>query len=330
VPIDRIDVHHHVIPDAYAAEVARSGKPAIPNVDPVRWDLDTDLAVMDRHGIQTALVSITAPGTAFLDDHTEAAWLARTVNEALAALVAGHPTRYGAFALLPLPDVNAALAELDYALDVLHLDGIGLYTHYHGTYLGDPAFDRLFAVLAERHVTTFVHPVVPPSTDQPMFGLPPSLYEFNFETTRAATNLLYSGTLDRHPDLRLILSHAGGTLPYLAQRLTYADTISSAVGPRRPRDLLSSLRRLYYDTAMSANPHTLAALTSLIDPDHILFGTDYPYMPESTTAESVSGVSAFFSSGARSMIERANALRLFPSVAQRLAGSVNRRDPVPS
>jgi 6-methylsalicylate decarboxylase len=315
----RVDVHHHVVPPMWQEAIARlSSTPAIPGVDDVRWDPETDLQVMDRNGIQAAVASITAPGVAFVEG-PDAVKVARGVNEFLADLVADHPTRYGAFALIPLPDVDAAIEEVSYALDDLKLDGIGLFTHYRGIYLGDPAFDRFFGLLAERQAVSFIHPVIPAASDQPTFGLPPSLYEFTFDTTRAVANLLYSGTLDRHPDLKLILSHAGGTVPYLAQRLTYAATISASVGPRRPRDLLGSLRRLYYDTAMSANPHTLSGLTSLIEPGHIVFGTDYPYMPESTTAETVAGVNSFFADHDLTTIERENSMRLFPGLAHRIS-----------
>jgi 6-methylsalicylate decarboxylase len=314
----RIDIHHHAIPAVYAAALVDAGvtEPIVGVAYPV-WDVDTDLAVMDRHDIQAAVLSITAPGVSFVSGAAAAA-AARATNEAFADLVAEHPTRYGAFALLPLPDVAAALDELRYALDELRLDGVGLFTHYSGTYLGDPTFDGLFDALAERDALVFVHPTVPPSSDQSMFGLPPSLYEFPFETTRAVANLLYSGVLDRHPGLRLILSHAGGTIPYLAKRLTYAATIAPAVAAREPADLLGSLQRLYYDTAMSANEHTLAGLTSLVPLSHVLFGTDYPFMPETTTAETVDGLSTFFEESLLLGIERGNALRLLPDLARRL------------
>lgn len=312
----RIDLHHHVIPGAYLDAMDRAGvHDPIAGVAYPRWDVQTDLDVMDRHGIRTAVVSITAPGVGFARG-AEAVRAARAANEAMAQLIADHPTRYGAFALIPLPDVPAALHEIDYALDVLGLDGVGLFTNHRGTYLGDPAFDRILAALAERDALVHVHPAQPSATDQPDFGLPPSLYEFPFDTARTVANLLYSGTLDRHPGLRMILSHAGGVVPFLAQRLTYAATINPALAPRQPRDLLGSLRGLYYDTAMSANPATLAALTSVIGTDHILFGTDYPFMPESTTAETVAGIGAFFSGSALLDVERNNAATLLPRLAE--------------
>lgn len=321
MPTRRIDVHHHAIPKPYLAAMRQAGiTEPIADVAYPTWDVDTDLAVMDRNGIQTAILSITAPGVNFVAGPA-AASTARRTNEAFAELIREHPTRYGAFAVLPLPDVAAAEAEISYALDTLNLDGLGLFTHYAGTYLGDESFRRLLDVIAERDAVTFMHPTVPPAQDQPGFGLPPSLYEFPFETTRAIASLLYSGTLDRHPGLRLIAPHAGGTVPYLAKRLTYASTITPAVSDREPKDLLASLARIYYDTAMSANPHTLAGLSSLVGADHILFGTDYPFMPESTTIETVDGVAAFYDPSSLAQIETDNALALFPRLADRLSGT---------
>jgi 6-methylsalicylate decarboxylase len=319
MPYHHIDVHHHVIPEQYWRTVIEvTGHPMIPGVDEVHWDLDTDLATMDRYDIQTAVLSVTAPGVGFVQG-AAAARLARQVTEYLAELLADHPTRYGAFALLPLPDVEATLAEIDYALDTLGLDGVGLFTHYRGVYVGDPAFDRVFATLAERDAVTFLHPLVPPATGQPSFGLPPSLYEFTFDTTRAVANLLFSGTLDRHPELKLILSHAGGAVPYLAHRMTYATAIASSLASREPRDLLGSLRGLYYDTAVSANPATLSALTSLVDTSQVLFGSDYPYLPAATVAHAVDGVADFFTGTDRRDVQWNNAMALLPGVAKRNA-----------
>lgn len=314
----RIDVHHHAIPSAYLNAMDDAGvSEPIAGIDYPSWNVDTDLDVMDRNGIQAAIASITAPGVGFTSG-ANAARVARQVNEFLAQLIADHPTRYGAFAVIPLPDVDAALAEIDYALTSLELDGIGLFTHYRGVYLGDPEFEPVFCALADHDAVTFVHPTIPPATDQPGFDLPPSLYEFPFETTRMLVNLLYSGTLDRHPHLRLIAPHAGGVIPYLAQRLTYAATITPSTESRRPKNLIQSLRNLYYDTAMSANPYTLAGLASFVDRDRILFGTDYPFMPESTTEETVAGVTDFFDEKDTASIERDNALALFAHLAERI------------
>lgn len=310
----RIDVHHHIIPSVYLEAMRRVGiADPIPGVDYPDWDVQTTLAVMDRQGIATAIVSISDPGVYF-GNVALARDLARQINEFSARLVADHPQRFGAFAVLPLPDVNAALRELEYALDTLKLDGIGLLTNYRGTYLGDAALDALFAELNRRQVVTFIHPSTPPSKDQPTFGLPPSLYEFTFDTTRMVANLLYSGTLDRYPNLRLILSHAGGTVPYLARRLTFGPTIGSYLKARAPQNLIASLRQLYYDVAMSASPYALPSLQALVDPSHILFGSDYPFMPEPAIADNVAGLADYkgFDQRAQWKIERKNGLALFP------------------
>jgi 6-methylsalicylate decarboxylase len=311
----RIDVHRHVIPGTYLTAMDHAGvSDPLHGVDYPHWDIETDLGLMDRHGIRAAVVSITFPGAEFAEGR-EAARVARASNEAMAQLVADHPARYAALALLPLPQVDDALREIDYALDTLGLDGVGLFTNHRGTYLGDPEFEPVLAKLAERDALITVHPAPPAAANQPNFGLPAPLYEYPFDTTRTVANLLFSGTLDRHPGLRIILCHAGGTVPYLARRLTYAATINPKLAPREPHDLLGSLRHLYYETAMSANPYTLAALASFVGTDHILFGSDYPFMPESETAETITGIREFFDPASLADIEQNNAVALVPRLA---------------
>ena len=312
--LHRIDVHRHVIPETYLGAMRRADvREPIAGVAYPTWDRDTDLAAMDRFGVQTAIVSITAPGVSFTSGQA-ARRVARDTNEFLAGLVERHPDRYGAFALIPLPDVTGAIAEAEYALDVLGLDGIGLFTNHRGTYLGDAAFEPLFAALAERDALVYIHPAVPPAAGAA--GLRPAAVALRVHLRHHPGGR--QPALQRHagsvPDLRIILSHAGGTVPFLAQRLTYAATINPALTDRRPADLFGSLRRLYYDTAMSANPHTLAALSSLISPSHILFGSDYPFMPESTTGETIDGLRAHFDPSDLAAVERGNALRLLPRV----------------
>ena len=309
-----IDVHHHAIPPVYAT--ALRGSVPIPGVDYPTWSPEASLEVMDRNGIDVAVLSITAPGVHFGDlDQTRR--LAREVNEYFAGLIQRHPSRIGAFAILPLPDVAAAKAELAYAIDELGLDGVGVLTSYGSRYLGDAEFEPLLAEIAERGLAVHVHPATPPTPGPVTFDLPPSLYEFTFETTRTVASLLFNGVLDRLPAMRLILSHAGGTLPMLAKRITYGPTIGAYLAERQPTDLIGSLRRLYYDIAMSANEFALPALTVLASPDHILFGSDYPFMPAQTTAETVAGLAdhAGWTAEDRTKIGRENALRLFPRLS---------------
>lgn len=314
----RIDVHHHAIPAVYQAALDETGLFRKAGVDPIYWNVEEDLAVMDRNGIDAAILSISAPGTVFVEPST-APGLARATNEALARLISDQPRKFGAFAVIPLPDVDAAIREIDYALDTLKLDGIGLMSNFSGIYLGDERFAPVLRHLDDREAVVFVHPTIVAMPPEQTLGLPPSLFEFPFDTTRTVASLLFSGALERHTRFKMILSHAGGTLPFLAKRMTYASTILSSVADREPVDLLGSLRRLYYDTAMSSNRYTLSALTALIDTDHVLFGTDYPYVPEKVTQETVEGVMAYFSDEDRMKVERSNFAPLFPQLMMRIS-----------
>ncbi len=280
--MDAIDVHHHILPDFYRDALEDLGIPTIlPGVDKPSWSVDSSLTMMDRHGIRAAVVSIW-PGVPPMAPEPAAAF-ARRVNEYLAGLVAAHPGRFGAFATLPFPHMDAVLEEFAYAVDTLGLDGVGLISNYRGLYVGDPAMDPLFAEAARRRSPLFVHPTVPPATDQPMFGLPASLYEFPFESVRVAAQLLYNRTLERFPGLPVILPHGGGGVAYYAGRLASGGLISPPLAARLPAEPIASLQRLYFDVAMTGDPHALAALRSFAPASRILVGSDFPLMPESYT-----------------------------------------------
>jgi predicted TIM-barrel fold metal-dependent hydrolase len=304
---EKIDVHHH----ALFPEIV--GPSPFGNVDIPTWSVRRTLDSMDRSGTRTALLSLSAPGVPFADAE-RAISLASQVNRALADIIERDPGRFGAFATLPLPDVDSAIAEIHHAIDVLGLDGIGLMSNYGGRYLGDPLFEPLWATIEERGTPVHIHPVTPWS-DQDLFGLPPSLFEFTFDTTRSIVQMMFNGTLTRHPDLKIILSHAGGTLPYLAKRLTYGAEIQSALGDRQPADVFGILRRLYYDTAVSGSPYSLAALTELVDTDHILFGSDFPYLSQEIiddNAEAVFRNRALADAEVADAVAQGNARTLFP------------------
>jgi predicted TIM-barrel fold metal-dependent hydrolase len=318
-----IDVHHHVVPDFYRARLEQAGllRP-IPGVEYPDWSPAASLAAMDRLGIDAAVVSITEPGVHFADA-ASARVLARQLNEYLAGLVADRPDRFGAFAVLPLPDVHAALDELAYALDTLRLDGVGLLTNYRGAYVGDATFEPLLAELDRRGVPVFLHPARPAGGEQRTFGIPASVYEFPFDTTRTVANLLYSGALDRYPGLRLIVAHAGGAVPYLAGRLADAAVISPVMAERVPDDPIGSLRRLFFDITLSANPYTLPSLHAFADPGRVLLGTDFPFMPSSHAAENWARLRRFHA-GSPDLVARiagGNAHNLFPRLVPVTSGA---------
>jgi predicted TIM-barrel fold metal-dependent hydrolase len=310
--MQRIDIHQHILPAFYLSALAERGITVGAGSPFLEWDVQSVLALMDRHDIATAIVSIADPGVYF-GDGLFARDLARRCNEYAADLIRDYPGRFGAFAILPLPDVDFALQQLEYALDTLRLDGVVLLSNSDGRYLGDPLFNELFSELQRRKAVVFIHPAVPAVNRHLQLDLPPFLVEFVFDTTRAIVNLLYSGTLDRCPDIRFIAAHAGGTVPYLAQRIAMGQVML----PGAPQGTITYLKQLYYDLALSTSPYVLHSLQELVDASHILFGSDYPFAPEMATDLVIRGLKRHdgFDEAARAMIERENALALFPRFA---------------
>jgi predicted TIM-barrel fold metal-dependent hydrolase len=308
----RIDTHHHIMPPEYVKAARELGVIEGGGVEFPAWSVESALAFMDQAGIATAITSVSAPGVHFGDDQ-KARGLARRVNEFSAKLAGDYPARFGGFATLPLPDVDGALRELEYSMDTLKLDGVILLASIGELYLGDPAFDALFAELNRRKTPVFVHPTVHPSSQRLKLKLPGALVEFVFDTTRAAVNLIYSGTMERYPDLRIILSHAGGTIPFVAWRLTLGKLVPS-LDAKAPQGAIAYLKRFYYDTALSASPYALSALNALVDPSHILFGSDFPFLPAARGVQSAKDTDTYVSNDAavRMAVARDNAIALFP------------------
>jgi predicted TIM-barrel fold metal-dependent hydrolase len=308
----RIDVHHHILPAEYVSAAARFGVVNAGDIAFPSWSRDAALSLMDRVGIRTAVTSIAAPGVHF-GDRGAACDLARRCNEISARLITDRPDRFGAFAVLPMPDVEGSLEELAYALDTLRLDGVVLLASYGDHYLGDARFDPLFAELNRRKAVVFVHPAIPVTSQALKLTLPAAMVEFVFDTTRAVANLIYSGSLERYSDVSIILSHAGGTVPYVAWRLAQGALIP-ALKEKAPKGAIAYLKRLYYDTAMSATPYALNSLRALVAPSQIVFGSDYPFLPEAQIRESIAGLDGYrdFDGAARAAMERNNALALFP------------------
>jgi predicted TIM-barrel fold metal-dependent hydrolase len=305
----RIDVHHHILPPDYVTRVGdeRIGPLILAGRTP-QWTPQQSVEAMDRNGIATAVTSISAPGLWFGDPRATQD-LARHCNEYAASTCRDHPGRFGMFASLPLPDVDASLAEIDYALDVLGADGIGLLTSYGDRYPGDPAFAPVFDELDRRGAVVYFHPTAAPCS-QCLGHIPAATLEFPFDTTRAITSLLYGGTFARCRNIRFIFSHAGGAVPFLAERigrLAVRPEFKAAV----PNGVIPELQRLYYDTALSANRYAFAALMQLTAPGNILFGSDYPFAPEATMAATVKGLGELGLAAADlQAIERDNALGL--------------------
>lgn len=289
-PAGWIDVHHHILPPFYLDAMRAAGAGA--DIRFPDWRPEDSLEVMDRHGVAAAVVSVSTPGVHFGDD-TAARVLARRVNEYAAGLVRAHPTRFGAFASLPLPDVDGALTELAYALDDLALDGVVLLSSAGDRYLGDPAFEAVFAELDRRRAVAFLHPTIPPGG--PPAGLdlvPVSTVEFVADTSRAIANLILSGTLERYPSVSIIAAHAGGFAPYITDRLQAAWERDPANAERAPAGPLAYLQRLFYDTALSANAYSLLAVRALAGAERVVLGTDFPFVHGAATGTTVAALTA--------------------------------------
>jgi predicted TIM-barrel fold metal-dependent hydrolase len=274
----------------------------------LNWTPAAAVEEMDRAGIATAITSLGLPGVWF-GGVKAARSLARECNEYAAKMVRDHPGRFGFFAAVPLPDQEGSLREAEYALDVLKADGIGLVSSYEDKWPGDDTFTSVFEELNRRKAVVFIHPALPGCCDQLMPGIPTSTIEFLFDTTRAITSLLVNGTFSRFPDTRFIFCHAGGTMPMVAARTAAFVQRHKEIADRLPNGVDFELRKLYYDVANSTNHPSVAALMSLVPTTQILFGTDFPYVPASVTAN---GVDQFgFSPADLQAINRKNATRLF-------------------
>lgn len=314
-----IDVHAHCLPPVYRQALNDAGLKTLDGGWPVPdWSPERALALMDEVGIAGAMLSISSPYVSFVDQAT-AVSLCRSINDYTAEMKRRHPDRFGAFAILPLPDMKASVAEVERALGQLELDGVGLPTHTQGMYLGDPGLAPLMEVLDARETVAFIHPTSPACFEAFGLELPAPMIEFPFDTTRTAASLLFSGTLVRHPHIRFILPHAGGTLPFLAPRIAAIGS-APALGPRAVPipEAVAAFQKFYYDTALSVMPQQIAALRALAPMTQVLYGSDFPFAPEARVRMAEQFFAALpFTPEEEEMVRRRNAAGLFPAFAAR-------------
>jgi 6-methylsalicylate decarboxylase len=280
-----VDTHHHILPDFFFRATNEAHDP-VGGIAPQPWSKESALSFMDDAGIDAAITSISTPGVHMGDD-AAARSLARRCNEFAANLIRSNPGRFGAFACLPLPDVDGTLDELAYAFDVLKLDGVILFSNSRGIYLGDVRFEPVMAELERRKAVVFVHPTVSPDPSAHGLGLPDTLIDFTADTTRAVAKMHYSNTFAKTPNVKYILSHAGGTIPFLANRFAIVDAMKAIPGGDERGTAADTLRRLYYDTAASWTDPVLQMLRSIVGVDRVLFGSDFPYVKRDLAAGSV-------------------------------------------
>ena len=315
-----IDVHHHVVLPEYQAALIRSG--AADPSRPLRANKSPEqvLEAMQRFGIEAAVLNPLSVAGVHHGDDAMANRLAEDVNKAMARFVEHAPRQLGFFAVLPLPDLEGALRQLAHALDDLGADGAILLSNQNGKYVGDPAFEPLYAELDRRGAAVLIHPTRPPNVDALGLHLWPALVEYPAETTRVAANLVYNGVMQRYPRIKWVLAHAGGCLPYLAFRMELmdeSDDRSPTFHERHPEGFAPYVSKFYYDTAISGSAPALRALYEVADPGHVMFGSDWPYISREHVLRQLQTLERADLVGVERLAQlaTANAKRLFPRFA---------------
>jgi predicted TIM-barrel fold metal-dependent hydrolase len=311
-----VDVHAHFVPPGYREALRRGGVdrpdgfPYVPD-----WSPASALALMDELGIEAQLLSISSPGLGFVTG-ADRLVLAREVNEEGAEIVREYPDRFGLLASLPLPDVDAALDEIDHA-GRLGADGFVVLSNYDGIYLGDARFEPVMDELDRRGAVVLLHPTSPPGADAVALGLPRPLMEFIFDTTRAVVNLVLSGTLDRHPQLKVIVPHVGSALPSLTDRVSGFAALALAGDLSGDVDVDAALGRLYYDLAGAPFPHGLPGLLGIARADHLLYSSDTPFTPAPAIARATRAIATtdLLDTEQKDGLFAGTARRLFPRLA---------------
>jgi predicted TIM-barrel fold metal-dependent hydrolase len=330
----RIDVHHHIWPPAYVSIAKENGTTIAPANG---WSLTKTLEDMDQAGTATAMTSITSPGLWFGNKEVSRR-LCRESNEYAAKLVSDHRGRFGMFAAVPLPDIDGALREIEYAFDVLKADGICMFTEYQDKasgmedrYLGHAMFEPVHQVLNQRRAVVYTHPIDADCCRTAVPEVPSTMVEFGTNTSRTIASLIFSGMTTKYPNVKWIFSHGGGTTPFLIERFligTAEEVVPGIVtkgaggtgvpgsnrNARVPNGVLYELRRMYYDTAQVTNPISMRALRTLVPVSQIVFGTDFPFRTTAETAKGLTTCGVFNASELRT-IDRENALKLLPRLA---------------
>ena len=320
----RIDVHQHLLPPVYVDwlrkhGIADAGGRALPD-----WSAEAALALMDQIGTATAILSVSTPGTGPAPDAGEAVQVAREINDFSAELTKDKPDRFGFFATLPVSHVDESMAETARALDDLGADGVILLANTNGTYLGQAEHEELFAELNRRSAVVFIHPAELPGPA--VDGIPPFAADFLLDTTRAAFLLVRNGVRARYPDIKFILSHAGGFVPYASHRMAlqiFGESLQQSqdltqmpgdVAGRSLNDVLAAFSGFYFDTALSGSPAALPSLLAFADPGHVLFGSDFPFAPPVAVQYFTATGDAYVDAD-HAAINRNNATALFARLA---------------
>jgi 6-methylsalicylate decarboxylase len=320
--IPAIDVHSHYIPKAYRKALEDAGRLLTDIFALPQWDMHQQIEDMDRMNVGAAVLSVSSPDIHWGDANIAQA-LARDANEVAAEAVRAYPGRFGFYATLPMPDVDASLEEIEYAFDVLHADGVKFFSNSNGVYLGDPGIETVFEELSRRNAVVTVHPVKPKAVpENVLVGVPYPLFEFQYDTTRAVANMIFNGTLRRNPGIKFVCPHMGALFPLLGGRmegiaklmLHYNMAPEGFVSP----DVKGELANFYYDGAGGFNlPVQIPAVKGIGRTDRLLAGSDYPFTPAVVGKQMLDDLRAtdLLTEEEKMGALRMNALELFPGLA---------------
>ena len=305
-----IDVHSHIITPEFLSSLENEGRLMDEGFPLPKYNVESHLKWMDEAGVQTSVLTLAAPQPTSAD-------VVRQTNDAAARIKKEHPGRFRFCAALPLPDVNAAICEAIYALDTLKADGIKLATNVGGQYLGAPELDTLFSVLNERRAVIILHPHRPePVNRQVMQQTPLAMQEYLSETTRAVTNMISRNVLARYNNIKVVVPHCGAYLPLAIPRMKSLTPVMQANKMVGEIDYEANLRALYYDLAGAHSPEVIRMMLTITTPDHLLYGSDYPYVAPQVLTQSLARMKMYLSDETdlapfREMILYKNANELF-------------------
>ena len=305
-----IDVHSHIISPEFVSALEKEGRLLDEGFPLPKYDVDNHLKWMDEAGVKTSVLTLAAPQPTSAD-------VVRKTNEAAALIKREHPDRFLFCAALPLPDVDAAIREAKNALDTLGADGIKLATNVGGQYLGAPELDTLFAMLNERKAVVILHPHRPePVNREVMAQTPLAMQEYLSETTRAVANMISRNVLARYPKVKVVVPHCGAYLPLAVPRMKSLTPVMQANKLVGDIDWEANLRALYYDLAGAHSPEVIRMMLTITTPDHLLYGSDYPYVAPQVLTQSLARMKQYLTTEAdlapfREMILYKNANQLF-------------------
>jgi len=307
-----IDVHHHILPPFYRDALNNAGIPKKYGITLPEWSVNSSKKIMEKYDIESAITSISTPAVC-IGDKEFSKNLARQCNDFAAELSNKYPKMYGAFATLPLPHIDATINEIKYALEELKMEGVTLLSNYDGLLLGNEIFYPIYNELNKRHAIVFIHPTIPLPCCSEMNFLPASMFEFICDTSRTIINMLFKGIFEKYENIKFIIPHAGGTIPYLAGRINLYETLIPSLKENIPKGAYHYLKNLYYDTAMSTSTATLNCLREFVPIKNILVGTDYPFIIDKGIEEQFKLLEQYpyFSSSEKECVNHENMRRLF-------------------